>query len=202
MALKDLLAALEADAAAETERLRAETEAEASRIVESARQEARVLEEQALRTAEADVVRELERRRSEVRLAAAAKLRDEHEACIAMLQAALRRRLEALRESDRYPAVLRALIEESLATIPSASLLRVDPRDVELARGIVHELDARLDLRPELETLGGVEAVANGRLTVRDTLEERLRNAEPALRVLAGELLEAEAPALAAGVVS
>ena len=45
MALKDLLAALEADAAGETERLRAETGTEALHIVETAQREARALEE-------------------------------------------------------------------------------------------------------------------------------------------------------------
>jgi V/A-type H+/Na+-transporting ATPase subunit E len=202
MALKDLLAALEADAAAETERLRAEAGAEALRIVESAQLEARAREEQAVQADEAELRRELARRRSEVRLAAAAMLRGEHEACVATLQAALRRRLETVRESEAYPAVLRALIEESLAAIPSASLLRVDPRDLELARGIVSDLDVRLDLKPELVTIGGVEAVDGDGLTVRDTLEERLRNAEAALRVLASELLETAAPTVAEEAVS
>ena len=197
MALKDLLTALEADAATETERLRAETAAEASRIVESAQREARELEQQAARTDEADIAREFERRSSEARLAAAAVLRDEYEACVATLQAALRRRLGALRETDGYPAVLRALIEESLAAISSASLLRVDPRDAQLARDIVRELDVRLELKPELDTLGGVEVIASDRRTVRNTLEERLRNAEPALRALAGELLEPAASPVA-----
>lgn len=202
MALKDLLTALEADAATETERLRAETDAEASRIVESARQEARTLEEQAAQASELEFARELERRRSEARLTAAAMLREEHEACFATLQAALRRRLASLRETDDYAAVLRALIEESLAAVPSASLLRVDPHDAELAAGIVNELEVRLDLKPELDTLGGVEVVAGDGRTVRNTLDERLRNAEPALRVMAGEFLETVAPAVAERAMS
>jgi vacuolar-type H+-ATPase subunit E/Vma4 len=197
MALKDLLTALEGEAAAETERLRAESDAEASRIVEAAELEARALEERAARADKADRVRELERRRSEARLAAAAVRRDAHEACVATLQAALRRRLTALRETDAYPAVLRALIEESFGALPAASLLRVDPRDEQLARSIVAELDARVELTSELDTLGGVELVAEDGRTVRNTLEERLRNAEPALRVLAGELLDAARLAVA-----
>jgi hypothetical protein len=42
-------------------------------------------------------------------------------------------------------------------------------------------------------------AAGDGR-TVRNTLDERLRNAEPALRVLAGDLLQAEASPVAEGV--
>lgn len=197
MALKDLLTALEADAAAESERLRAEADTEASRIVDSAQSEARALEQNATRADDADLVRELERRRSEARLAAAARLRDEHEACVSSLQAALRRRLGALRDTDGYAAVLRALIEESLAAAPAASVLRVDPRDAQLARRIVRELDVQLEVKPELETLGGVELVGDDRRTVRNTIEERLHNAGSTLRVLAGELLETEASPVA-----
>jgi V/A-type H+/Na+-transporting ATPase subunit E len=193
MALKDLLSALEADAAAESERLQAEADAEAARIVEKAESEARALEQHAARTDDADLERELERRRSEARLAAAARLRDEHEAGVSSLQAALRRRLDALRGTNGYPAVLRASIEESLAAAPAGSALRVDPRDAQLARTIVRELGARLEVRPELETVGGVELVAEDRRTVRNTIEERLHNAESQLRVLAAQLLETEA---------
>jgi V/A-type H+-transporting ATPase subunit E len=192
MALKDLLTALEADAAAETERLRAETEAEAARIVESAQLEARALEQQAARADDAALAQELERRRSEARLAAAGTRRDAHEASVEALQGALRRRLAVLRETDAYPGVFRALTEESLAALPSASLLRVDPRDAQVARDVVRELNVQLELEPGLDTVGGLEAVASDGRTVRNTLEERLHNAERALRVLAGEVLTAE----------
>lgn len=192
MALKDLLTALEADAAAETERLHGETEAEAARIVESAHLEARTLEQETARADEARLARELERRRSEARLAAAGTLRNAHEASVETLQGALRRRLAALRGTDAYPGVLRALIEEALAAVPSASLLRVDPRDAQLAREVVRELNVRVELKPDLETLGGLEAVTSDGRTVRNTFEERVRNADPALRVLAVEVLGTE----------
>jgi len=190
MALKDLLTALEADAAAETERLRVETDAEASRIVEAAEVESRAIEQQAALADEADFARALERRRAEARLAAAAMLRDAYEAGVVALQGALHDRLGALREAEEYPTVMRRLIEESLAALPSASVLRVDRRDTQLARDILDDLDVQLELEPELETLGGVEVAADDGRTVLNTLEQRLRNAEAPLRVLAGELLE------------
>ena len=194
MALEDLLTALEADAAAETERLRDETDAEASRIVESAGLEARAFEQQASRRDEADYARALERRRAEARLAAAARLRDAYETCVATLRRALRDQLDGLRERKEYPTVLRALIEESLAALPSASVLRVDRRDAQIVRSILDELDVRLEVKPELHTTGGVEMVAGDGRTVLNTLEERLRNAEAPLRVLAGEFLAPATP--------
>jgi V/A-type H+-transporting ATPase subunit E len=195
MALTDLLTALEADADTETERLRAETDAEARRIVASARSEARAYELQAGKTAEEELAYELERRRSEARLAAASLLRDAYDSCVATLESALRDRLGELRDTDAYPGVLRRLIEEGLAAVPAAGALRVDPRDLRLAQGIVDELGARLELRPELDTLGGVEVAGDDGRTARNTLEERLRNAEPELRLLVSELLH---PATAA----
>jgi len=199
MALKDLLSALEADADAESERLRAKTDAEASRVVESARLEARTLEEQAARADDAEFARALERRRAEARLAAAAIRRDAYESCVETLRGALRDRLGVLRETDEYRAVFRGLLEESITAVPTASLLRVDPRDEQLARAILHELDLRVELRGELETLGGVEVDAGDGLTVRNTLEDRLRNADAALRMLAGEFLDAAARSAAGG---
>ncbi len=194
MALKDLLTALEADAAAETDRLRAETDAEASRIVESAELEARAFEQDAAQADDADLARTLAHRRSEARLAADAVRRDAYESSVATLLGALRERLDALRGTDEYRAVFRALLEESVAALPAASLLRVDPRDAQLARDVVRELDLRREADAGVETIGGVEAVADDGLTVRNTLEERLRNGEAALRVLAGELLEEPRP--------
>jgi vacuolar-type H+-ATPase subunit E/Vma4 len=200
MALKDLLTALEADAARESERRRAEADAEAARIVEAAQTEAHALEQQAEHADEARLSREMERRRSEARLAAAARLREEHEACVASLHAALHLRLTEVRGAEGYPAVLRSLIEESIGVVPAASLLRVAPRDGQLARAIAGELGLELEPEPGAETLGGVEVAAGDGRTVRNTLDERLRNAEPALRVLAGELLQAEASPVAEGV--
>jgi vacuolar-type H+-ATPase subunit E/Vma4 len=189
MALTDLLTALEADAESETERLRAAADAEARRIVESARSEARAYELEAERTAEARLAHELERRRSVARLAAASLVRAAHESCVAQLESALRDRVAALRGTAAYPGVLRALVEEALAAVPAAGVLRMDPRDRGLAEGIVAELDARLEVRAELDTLGGVEVAGDDGRTARNTLEERLRNAEPELRLLVREVL-------------
>jgi V/A-type H+-transporting ATPase subunit E len=194
MALEDLLTALEGEAAAETERLQSEAEAEASRIVASAELEARAIEEQAARADEADFSHALERRRAEARLVAAAELRDVYEAGMETLRSALRARLETIRDGEGYRAVLRALIAESLGAVPSASLMRVDPRDAQLAQSILDELDAQIELRADLETTGGVELVADDGRTVVNTFEERLRNAEEPLRILAGEFLAPTAP--------
>lgn len=189
MTLVDLLAGLEAEAAAETARLEAATREEADRIVEAARAEAQVRQEQAAGAGEAELQREAEQQRALARLAAAAVVREAQEAAYRELLAEVRIRLDALREGPGYRAVLRALIRECLAALPAATVLRVDARDEKLAAELLGDLDAELQVVADLETAGGVELERDDGRAVRNTIEERLANAEPALRLLFGEAL-------------
>ena len=189
MTLVDLLAGLEAEAAAEAARLEAASRAEADRIVETARAEAQVLGEQAARVGESELQREAEQWRAQARLAAAAAVREAHEQAFREVLAEVRVRLDALREGRGYRAVLRALIHESLSALPAATVLRVDARDEGLATELVGELDLELQVVAALETAGGVELTHDDGRAVRNTIEERLANAEPALRLRFGEAL-------------
>jgi V/A-type H+-transporting ATPase subunit E len=194
MALSELLAGLKAEAAAEQAKLDAETRAEAARIRAAAEAEARTLREEALRAAEAELRVEAERRRARARLAAAATVREAHEEAFGELLAEVRLRLGAIRDSASYPPVLRALLRESLSALPGATVVRVDPRDEPSAAGLLAELDVELELAGTLETAGGVELTRGTDLVVRNTFEERLANAEPALRLLFGRSQPLEAP--------
>lgn len=189
MSLVDLLAGLEAEAAAETARLEAETRAEADRILEAARAEAQAVRDQAARAGESDLQREAEHVRARARLAATAVLRQAHEDAFLESLAEVRARLDAVRESPGYRSVLRALIRESLAALPAATVLRVDARDERLAAELLGELDADVHVAAALETAGGVELEGGGGRVVRNTVEERLANAEPELRLAFGEAL-------------
>ena len=102
----------------------------------------------------------------------------------------VRARLDALRESSGYAATLRALIRESRTALPSATL-HVDPRDELLVTNLLVELglEMELHLAAVLETAGGVELTSGDGRTVRNTVEERLANATPSLRLLYGETL-------------
>jgi len=194
MALSDLLAGLQAEAAAEEAVLEAETRAEVTRIGEQAQAEARLLREQALQADEDELRREAEALRARARLAAAAAVRRAREDAFHELLVEVRARLEALRESASYPALLRALLRESLSALPAATSLRVDPRDERLAADLVAELDAELQIVATLETAGGVELTRGEDRAVRNTVEDRLANAEPTLRLLFGRAQHVEAP--------
>jgi V/A-type H+-transporting ATPase subunit E len=184
MALSDLLAGLKAEAAAEEDRLDAETRAEVARIDTAAHADAHVFHEQALRAVEDELRQEAETRRARARLAAAAVLRQAREDAFHECLTEVRRCLKTVRESSSYPTVLRALLRESLAALPAATVLRVDPRDERLATDLLAELDVQLELVATLETAGGVEVARGEDRVVRNTVEERFANAEPTLRLL------------------
>jgi V/A-type H+/Na+-transporting ATPase subunit E len=186
MALSDLLAGLKAEAAAEDARLDAETRAEATRIDAEAHDEARLLQEQALRVVENELRGAAETRRARARLGAAATVRQAREEAFHEFLGEVSRRLDVIRESPGYPTVLRALLHESLMVLPAATVLRVDPRDEWMAADLLAELGAKLDVAGTLETAGGVELARGEDRVVRNTVEERFANAEPALRLLFG----------------
>jgi len=194
MALSDLLAGLEAEAAAEKAELEAETSAEVIRVGEAAQAEARLLEGEALRTIEDEVRREAEARRARARLAAAAAVRQARDDSFRECLEIVRGRLEVVRNNPSYPTVFRALLRESLAALPSATVVRVDPRDERLAAHVLAELGVDSEIAATLQTAGGVELARGEDRAVRNTVEDRLANAEPALRLLFGEAQRAETP--------
>ena len=193
MPLADLLRVIQAEADEDLARLERDTEAEAEALVERARIEARALEDELAAAPEAEASCEAERTLALARLDAAAALRAAQEESFASLLDGVRAELAALRDSERYPQLLRALVAESRRALPAAGVLRVDPRDAELAR----PLAGGLRLEPELETWGGVELTSDDGRLVRNTFEERLANAEPFLRLRFAERLGRSAEPLA-----
>jgi vacuolar-type H+-ATPase subunit E/Vma4 len=191
MALADLLAGLEAEAAAEEAQLEAETSAEVIRIDAAAKSDARLLRKEALREVEDELRREAEARRARARLAAAAAVRQARDDSFRECLEDVRGRLEAIRNSSSYPTVLRALLRESLAALPTATVLRVDPRDERVAAHLLTELGVDLEIVVTLRTAGGVELARGEDRAVRNTIEDRLANAEPALRLLFGRAHQA-----------
>ena len=178
MALADLLQAIEADAATERARAERETAAEAKAIVEQAREQAAALEEELAAAPEAQARAEAEQALALARLDVSGAARSARDEAFVSLLAGVRAELAGLRTSGDYADLFRALLAEARAVLPAARELRVDRRDLELATPLADGL--RLD--PTLETWGGVELVSDDGRTVRNTLEERLANAELLLR--------------------
>jgi len=178
MALADLLNAIETDAAAERAQADRETVAEATAIVERAIQQARALEAELAAAPESEARAEAERARALARLDASGAVRSAREEAFASLLTGIRAELAALRGTAAYPELFRALLAESRAALPAARDLRVDRRDLDLATALAGELH----VEGRLDTWGGLELASDDGRTIRNTVEERLANAELPLR--------------------
>jgi V/A-type H+/Na+-transporting ATPase subunit E len=178
MPLDDLLRAIEAEA--DEERLLADREkaASATAIIDAASREARALEAQLTTAPEAESQAAAERVRALARLHAGAAVRAAREQAYQSLLDRVREDLSMLRGSAAYPAVFRALLSESRAALPDAGELRVDRRDTDLAMSMAGDLRAV----GVLDTWGGLELTGDDGRTIRNTLEERLANADLILR--------------------
>ena len=184
MALTDLLHAIQAEADEEVVARGQEIEIEAAAIVTAAASEGVVVERQlgaeALDVARAATARQLAAARSE----AARRVRAAREEDYELLRTELADDLATLRATGSYRTLLGVLIDEALAALPDAAHMRVDPRDAGLVAAHVADLATTVTVEATLETWGGVEVSSDAGRRVSNTLEERLAEAQPRLRVL------------------
>jgi V/A-type H+/Na+-transporting ATPase subunit E len=191
MALHDLLAAIEADATADIERLRAGRHREAGAILADAERQAAELERSAVSAAEQTEREAGERRLTAALEAIAGRLRDAHEDAYQQICRDARARLRMVRERGDYPAIVARLLEEARSVLPSGVVVRVDPADELLIRRLLRG-ENRLRVAATLRCAGGVVVTDEAGASVRNTAEERFTAAEPDLRVLVGRLLGAD----------
>jgi vacuolar-type H+-ATPase subunit E/Vma4 len=196
MALEDLLRAIEAEADEERRRAERERAASATAIVEAAGREAADLTARLTAAPEKQSVAAADRVRAMARLRAAAAVRAAREEAYVSVLNRVREQLAALRGSPRYPAVFRALLDESRAALPDAGEVRVDGRDAELAESMT----GGLRVVAGLNTWGGLELAGDDGRTVRNTLEERLANADLLLRGRFARWLDSSVEAASADV--
>ena len=188
MALNDILEAIRADAAAEASELRskAEREIEAIRSQGADVAERQRLEASTARDEEtADAARVI---RNRARLEVGRQLRISREAVYQSALARVKAQLALLRADDRYPRVFAALVEESQKALPAGDVLRIDPRDLQLAEPIAEE-EPGMTIEASLSTWGGVELWTKDGRRVLNTIEARLERAGPHLRQTFAELV-------------
>lgn len=178
-----LLAAIKAEADQELAQLDTQAHLQAEALVDGARADAERLEREPVDLQEPDLAREAARRLAAARLDAQNRVRQVREEAFQDALAALRARLTTIREEPGYAQMLASLVAEAVEALPSGKRLLVDPRDEDLARRTAAELDLELLVEPTLQTWGGVVLDGGEGRVVRNTLEERLANAEPSLRL-------------------
>jgi len=193
MALADLLRALEAEAAEELERARAQADAEARAVLRDARERAEELEERLAHAGDEAVRAEAGALLASARLEADAAVRGAREDAVRGVLDALRARLAGLRDEPGWPALLASLVAEARAALPAATVAEADPRDLDLVALLADDVE----VRPGERTWGGVVLrTADGR-RLDGRLEARLRAAEDVLRRRVLERLEAPTTATA-----
>ena len=188
MALRDLLAAIEAEAAADIRRLRAERHREAAAIVEDAERRAAELERSAIAAAEQAERAAGERRLMTARHAVAGQLREAQETAYQQIARDVRAGVLAAREREDYPAILAALLHEARSALPAARNVQVAHADEVLVRRLLRD-ESGLRITVTLPDTGGVAVTDGTGAVARNTLEARLAAAEPELRRLVGRLL-------------
>lgn len=181
MKVGPLLAAILRDAEAEIERVAATADAE----VESIHSRAAIDAERAAREARASrdpqLRSEVDRRRAIADVDVASIERAAVEDARRATDAELRRLLAARRDGPDYGALLAALLAEA-ASVADLRLVRVDPMDAAIMADVAASMGLDVEVRPDLGSIGGLEAETSDGRRVVNTLEERLRNAEPVLR--------------------
>lgn len=188
MGLPEILETIRAESEKTASGLVAEAEGGAREMLARARDEASS-EEQRLAASLDDRIR-LERARvvSRSLLDAARVRRAAREDLYDDAIAAVTARLAAARTSDGYEQLMGSLLDEAMATMPGATIIRVDPDDLAVMKRVLATRDLDVEVETTDTPLGGLVLMAPGR-TVDNTLATRLARADNHLRFVAGEII-------------
>ncbi|MFN8498636.1 MAG: V-type ATP synthase subunit E family protein [Anaerolineae bacterium] len=179
MPLADILKAIDAAGDAEVARIAADAEATIAAIRDDADRECAAIRQRHGREMLLPLQHERARRLNRARIAAARAAHRAQEELFAAAMGRAQARLARLRDDGAYETVLAALVREATTHIGGDAVLRGDPRDEALLLRLAPGTPLTLDLT----TWGGVEARSpDGRITVINTLEVRLAEAQPILR--------------------
>jgi len=201
MSIEDILQALDDQCREECQEIFDRAQKEAKQILERAQAEAEEIRRARLAKVEAEARSESTALLYSARLKSKNAIIKAKEEVAEKALAEAEKRLEALRSSKDYPAVLEGLIREGLTRVSGKILVHVDPADKKLADSILHKMGVDYELLADLETIGGaVVTDMDGRVRIINTLEERLNRAREKLRMqVSGILFEEEKEAAVRG---
>lgn len=177
MPLRDLLAALEEEGAAELEQSRRDRHQQAVRIIADAREQGALVRTEAVSSAEASVRPEAQRLVVTARADARRALRTAREDALQAVYAQIQEQLLQLPGTPAGAAGTEACVREALAALPGATSVRLHPADAATLRSRVG-----VRVKADLTTGGAIAEDDEGRY-VDNTYATRLDNAWPTLRV-------------------
>ena len=179
MALQDILDAMDASSGKLCASIRQEAEEKAKAPMERAKEQLQAVRQKLLDEAEVRAqnyqsrvfadVRRMDRKNTAMAIAA----------MIGQVLGEASRSLQSARSDPKYPAFLEKLVREAVLNIPQRIRLCVDPRDTDLAAQIAAHQSSTISIHPEITTNGGIIASSeDGRITIRNTVETRLKEIE------------------------
>jgi len=186
-----LVAILEKEAAAETERILAEARAQAEKFAADARTEADTILETARRRAAAERNAVQTRAQSAAQLKASSLVLHAKDAAIAeVFERAHRDLVRRAQDRSTYQRLLGALITEASAELSGRLIIEVNPSDADATRQAARELGLDAEVKPSADVSGGVVAsTTDGRFVVQNTLASRLERVKPTLATEVANML-------------
>jgi vacuolar-type H+-ATPase subunit E/Vma4 len=190
MPLEHILRALQAQADAEIEQINRAADDEAAQLIAEAEAAAIAIRARHRARVEPMLVAEAASLQNKARLGALRAVANAREELIVAAFAQAAERLAQIRESRQYPAIWRALAREAVAAVGGAApphaprlIVRVDPRDVEIARAALAEMGVLAEIEMQTIPLGGLEVTTRDeRIVIVNTLAARLERARSILR--------------------
>lgn len=180
MAIQDILQALEDQANADINAVLAEAREHAALIEQQAEAEAAALREGYHRQVEKSASSRASKAINAARLEAKMTVSSARGHALDEAFSAAAGRLEGIRRQPGYDELFSRLLDEALEGIEGRVDLHVDPSDVDLATAAAAQRGIDAGVLPDLASAGGVVVTAReGRLSRRNSVEDRLERARP-----------------------
>jgi len=177
----ELITLLEREAAAERENILAEARAQTDTVVAEARRQAEEMLAAHKERLEAEARAARVRAQSTAHLRASSKVLQAKDEEIAQVFARAEAELARIPgDGQRYPAILRAFIDEGLGGLERAGVVTVNPADQSAAQALLKERGSAVNVRTDPAIVGGVKVTSpDGRFVLTNTLASRLERARP-----------------------
>lgn len=178
MALEDIFKALEEQGEADCAEIISAARDQAGSIADEAKREADAIRAKRVEAAERAVKSATAQQMNTVRLEGKKSVAAVKEEAVQTVFRAALDKLAAMRGSEAYKDLFKALAAEALEGAAADAVVLVDPADEKLAAAVVAELGVGAPVRAEISTAGGlVVATQGGRISKRNTIEDRLEKA-------------------------
>ena len=190
MALEDIFNALEEQAKVDCDEILNGARQQAESIARDCEAECEALTNRHVEQREREVRAQLAQGLNAARLEAKKLVAGVKEEAVGRSFDSANKALAGVRSGSDYPSLFRGLLEEATAGVQGDLVVLVDPADVELGRDTLSGLGLSGEVKGDISTAGGVVVVtAGGRISRRNTLEDRLGKVRKAAQAQVAEIL-------------